>query len=91
MIARLRFIRRAKEVGFSLQEITELLALRVDPMTTSAQVREQAQSKVVDIQSKIRDLQEIGKALDKLVASCCGEGPASECPILEALQDEGED
>ncbi|MFQ5740198.1 MAG: heavy metal-responsive transcriptional regulator [Acidobacteriota bacterium] len=90
VIARLRFVRRAKELGFSLQEIKELLALRVAPTTTTAQVREQAQVKVADIQSKIRDLQKIKRALDKLVTACCGAGPASECPILEALEGEEE-
>lgn len=90
VVGRLRFIRRAKELGFSLREIKELLALRVDPKTSSAEVRKQAELKVADIESKIRDLQSIMQALDKLLAACCGEGRASECPILEALEGEGE-
>src|SRR5262245_11414989 len=54
-VARLRFIRRAKELGFSLKEIAELLALRADPATTRADVRRRAETKVADIEAKVRD------------------------------------
>ncbi len=85
VIFRLRFIRRAKELGFTLKEIRELIALRSDSSATRADVRQQAQAKIADIEAKIRDLQRMKEALVKLTASCRGHGPASGCPILEAL------
>jgi MerR family mercuric resistance operon transcriptional regulator len=88
VVARLRFIRRAKELGFSLKEIKELLALRVDPDTTCAEVRRRAEGKVIDVEGKIVALQKIKKALKKLTAACSGRGPTSECPILDALDTE---
>jgi Cu(I)-responsive transcriptional regulator len=88
-IARLRFIRRAKELGFSLKEIMELLTLRVDPAATRADVRRRAEAKVADIETKIRDLKRMRQALLKLTASCRGDGPVSGCPILEALDRPG--
>src|SRR6266851_2543831 len=84
-VVRLRFIRRAKELGFSLKEIAELIALRFDTTTTCAEVRERAQAKLSDIEAKIRDLQRVKKALLKLTAACKGRGPLEECSILEAL------
>jgi len=91
VVARLRFIRRAKELGFTLKEIAELLALRLDPDTSCAEVRGRAKAKIDDIDAKIRDLQRMRQALDKLVASCRGRGPISVCPILDALDNERED
>jgi MerR family mercuric resistance operon transcriptional regulator len=90
VVARLRFIRRAKELGFSLKEIKELLALRVDPTTTCAEVRSKAAAKIADVEQKIEALQRIRKALVKLTAVCRGRGPTSECPILDALDKEDE-
>ena len=90
----LRFIRRAKTLGFTLKEIAELLALRDAPHATRADVRRQAQSKVADIEAKVRDLQRMRKALMALTATCHGDGPAGGCPILEALarpEDDGPD
>ena len=90
VVARLRFIRRAKELGFSLKEIKELLALRVDPNTTCAEVRKRAQEKVIDVEAKIAALKKIKKALKKLTAACSGRRPTSECPILDALGTQGD-
>jgi MerR family mercuric resistance operon transcriptional regulator len=86
VVARLRFIRRAKELGFSLKEIKELLVLRVDPATSCAEVRKRAESKISDVEEKIEDLQRIKQALKKLTTACSGRGPIGECPILEALE-----
>ena len=88
VVARLRFIRRAKELGFSLKEIGELLALRIEPETTCAEVKRKAQAKLADIESKIGDLQRMQKALLKLAAICKGRGPINACPILDALNTE---
>ncbi len=90
VVARLRFIKGAKELGFSLKEIKELLALRVDPTTTCAEVRSKAQAKIADIEEKIQTLQRMKKALVKVTKQCSGRGPTSECPILEAMEPEGE-
>jgi MerR family mercuric resistance operon transcriptional regulator len=90
VVARLRFIKRAKELGFSLKEIKELLALRVDPDTTCAEVKSRAEAKIADIEEKIQALWRIKKALVKLTKACSGRGPTSECPILDALDKEGE-
>jgi MerR family transcriptional regulator, copper efflux regulator len=85
---RLRFIRRAQDLGFSLKEIRELLALRVSPRTTSAEIRKRAEAKIADIDGKIRSLESMNKTLRKLTKSCAGFGSASECPILESLDRE---
>jgi MerR family mercuric resistance operon transcriptional regulator len=87
-ISRLRFIKRAKHLGFTLKEIKELLDLRVNPTTTCDVVRGRAQIKIADVEAKIRDLEKIKTALTRLSATCHGAGPASECPILEALDRE---
>jgi MerR family mercuric resistance operon transcriptional regulator len=84
-IARIQFIKRAKELGFSLKEILALLSLRVDPHTTCGDVKRRAEVKIADIDQKIKDLQRMRMALATLAAACKGEGPSSACPILEAL------
>jgi MerR family mercuric resistance operon transcriptional regulator len=84
-VARILFIKHAKELGFSLKEILELLSLRVDPNTTCGDVKKRAEVKVADIDEKIRALQKMKRALTKLVTLCRGRGPTSECPILEVL------
>lgn len=84
-VRRVRFIRRAQELGFSLKEIKELLALRIAPGSTRADVRKRAESKIQDIDGKVGHLRAMKKALVQLTDSCCGNGPASDCPILESL------
>src|SRR5213594_3251707 len=84
-VRRVRFIKRAQELGFSLKEIKELLALRIAPGSTRADVRKRADTKMADIEEKIQHLRAMKKALVRLTESCCGSGPASECPILESL------
>lgn len=86
---RLRFIKRAQELGFSLKEVEELLSLRVSPRTTSrARVRQRAEAKIEDITTKIKTLESMKKSLRKLTQACQGCAPASECPILESLDGE---
>lgn len=85
IFARLRFIRRAKELGFSLKEISELLNLQEDPDATRADVKRHAETKLANIEAKILDLQRMRKALNKLVSECPGHGPLPGCPILESL------
>ncbi len=86
-VRRILFIRRAKKLGFSLREIRELLALRIDSAATCEDVRRRAEAKIADIEEKIVTLGGMKKALKNLAAACSGEGPVSECPILEALEE----
>jgi MerR family transcriptional regulator, copper efflux regulator len=86
VVRRIRFIKRAQELGFSLKEITELLSLRVDPQTSCRDVKRRTEAKIGDVDEKLRDLQRIKKALVKLNAACSGSGPTSQCPILDALE-----
>ena len=85
-VARLRMIRQAKELGFSLNEIKELLALRVAPGKSCSDVRARAERKIADIDQRIAALKRMKAALARLAAACAGRGPTSECPILEALE-----
>lgn len=87
-VARVMFIRRAKELGFTLKEITELLELRVDPDKSCAEVRALAKAKIVDVEEKMADLARIKAALEGLAKACRGKGPTSECPILDAIEKE---
>jgi Hg(II)-responsive transcriptional regulator len=84
----IRFITRAQELGFSLREIRELLALQVQPGVTCAEVRDKAEQKAAEVRRKIADLTAFERALQKLTASCSGRGPATDCPILEHLDGE---
>jgi Cu(I)-responsive transcriptional regulator len=85
-LERLRFIRRAQELGFTLAEIAELLALRLDPHTTAADVKARAGAKIEEIDRKIHDLQHIKRALAHLAGGCRGGGASpDDCPLLEAL------
>ncbi len=85
-VIRLRFIKRAQRLGFSLKEIAELLSLRVDPDTSCHDVKQRAEAKLADIEAKILALEQMKKALKKLAASCRGRTATSVCPILEALE-----
>jgi len=86
-IRSVHFIQRSKALGFSLREIKELLSLRVDSKTTCNAVKGRAEAKIVDIEKKIRHLQEMKRALVTLTVACQKKKPTSECPILEALGD----
>lgn len=85
---RLRFIRRAQDLGFSLSEIQEFLSLRVSRGASSALIRSRTEAKLNDIEAKIRSLESMRKTLRKLTKVCTGCEPLSECPILESLDRE---
>lgn len=84
-VRRVRFIKRAQELGFSLREIKDLLALRFDPDTSCADVRKRAETKLADIDRKISDLKRMRKVLARLTTACPGRGNLDGCPILESL------
>lgn len=83
----LRFIRRAKELGFTLPEIGELLSLGRHEAVDCAEVRMRAEAKIADIGGRIAALARMKGALDTLVAACRERGHVGECPILEALEE----
>jgi MerR family mercuric resistance operon transcriptional regulator len=85
VVARLQFILRAKGLGFTLNEIKELLSLRVDPGTSCEDVKARAEVKITDIEYKIGTLRRMRTALRRLTRACCETGVGTECPILEAL------
>lgn len=85
VIERIRFIRQAQELGFSLREIKELLSLRADPAADCSDVRTQAVTKRLEVNRKIAQLQHIRSALDELIASCPGGGALRACTIIDAI------
>lgn len=87
-IMRVRFIREAQALGFSLQEIADLLELRADSSSNCGDVHSRATAKKEEVRSKIEKLKRIEKALDKLIAECPQKGEIGRCPILSALDGE---
>ncbi len=88
VVPRLGFIRRGKELGFTLKEIRELLSLRVDNKASCSAVKGRAQAKIADIEERIRSLQRMRRTLRRLAEACDERRPTSECPILESLDSE---
>jgi len=83
--ARLRFIRRAQALGFSLEEVAELLALSDNPRARARDVKRVTQAKIADITQRIDALERMKQGLATLEAHCSGHGHTGECPILAAL------
>lgn len=86
-VDRIRFIKRAQELGFTLEEANELLQLRVTPDADRADVRSVAEDKIDEVEDKMRTLRRIRDSLEELVEACEGHGSTSECPILHALEE----
>lgn len=85
-VLQLMFIQQAKELGFSLNEIGELLSLRADSKSECGDVKQLARKKLDDIDIKIKMLNRMRRSLKKLVEQCPGQGSSKECPILDALE-----
>ena len=85
-LRRLRFIKHAQTLGFTLKEIEELLALRLDSENQCADVRRRAEAKVRGIEERIRHLHDIKKAIKGLIDICRDRGSANECPLVELLE-----
>ncbi len=85
-VSRVRFIKRAQELGFTLKEVRELLSFRASPRASCRDVKEKAGIRMEDIDRKIEDLRRMKRALSKLMAACEGRGSVSECPILDAME-----
>ena len=84
-VHRVRFIKRAQELGFSLAEIRDLLSIQIDPKKECSDVKRLAKAKMADIDEKIRTLEAMKRVLGGLTKLCPGQGPSSECPILESI------
>jgi MerR family copper efflux transcriptional regulator len=85
-VARLRFIRRAQALGFTLKEVKELLALSAQ--RDVGRVKRSAQAKLRDVETRIADLVRVRDGLALLIDACPGHGRAADCPILRALTQE---
>ncbi len=85
-LKRLRFIRRAKALGFSLDDVRTLLSLSEEP--DIAEVKRAAQRKLGDIERRIAELERIRAGLNTLIEACPGHGRSEACPILNALTQE---
>jgi len=85
MVHRIRFIRHAKELGFTLREIKELLELRVEPDRKCGDVLELAEAKIADIDGRIRKLRKMRRTLAGLTRDCQRGRPTEQCPILKAM------
>ena len=86
-LRRLRFIRRAKALGFSLADIRALLSLSDE--RNVAKVKRAAEARLADVEQRLAELERIRNGLQALVAACPGHGRAEACPILNALNEEG--
>lgn len=84
-VERIRFIREAQRLGFTLREVRELLELRADPGADAADVRARASAKLCDVADKIARLEQIKAALHSLIAACPGRGALGGCSIMGAL------
>ncbi|HUS07547.1 MAG TPA: heavy metal-responsive transcriptional regulator [Bryobacteraceae bacterium] len=84
-VRRLHFIKRAQDLGFTLAEIKELLALRIDRKRNSTEVRTLAQAKIANIEEKIHTLNKMKRVLSDLTERCSGCAPSEECPILRSI------
>lgn len=87
-ITRIRFIKRAQELGFSLREVHELLNLRAEGPEACPDVQARAESKISDIENKIETLEQMRRVLRRLIEECSHHAPEDECPVLEALEGE---
>lgn len=88
VIAQLHFIKRAKNMGFTLKEIGELLAIKHTKHNTCEEVRAEAQEKLKAVEAKLAELRRLEKALRVLIKTCDNNRNNHEsCPLLDALED----
>lgn len=85
-VERLKFILRAKSLGFTLTEIREILELRTAPARDCSAVLAKAEDKLADVEAKIAHLEDMRMALQSLVRSCGGANTVEECHILNIMQ-----
>jgi MerR family copper efflux transcriptional regulator len=90
-VERLRFIRHAQDLGFSLKEVGELLDLQDDPTRTRLEVRQIIDHKLADLDLRIAELRRMQAALLAMRGTCHGDGSTADCAILHAMRDGPED
>ena len=83
-VSRLRFVLRARELGFSLDDVRGLLTLVDGGTQTCAEVKERTEAHLANVRAKIRDLKRIERVLAKTSARCSGTA-VPDCPVLDAL------
>jgi Hg(II)-responsive transcriptional regulator len=83
---RLRFIKNAQALGFTLHEIAELLDLRVSSNARCGDVQRKAEAKLQHVEDKVRDLQSLASALRRLIRDCRAGQSTDRCPILQSLE-----
>lgn len=85
--SRIRFIKRAQELGFTLREVKELLDLNASPRATCADMSKKAEAKIAEVEAKIKDLQRMKRSLKEL-AEACGESrkAVAQCRILDCFE-----
>jgi MerR family transcriptional regulator, copper efflux regulator len=86
-VRRIRFIRKAKDLGFTLSDTKELLELRVTATSSCDDVAERARQKITAVEDRIRELNRVRRILHDLVEACATRAETAECPILEVLDD----
>lgn len=89
-VNQLRFIKRAQQLGFSLEEIKELLSLRVENPNACLQVKERAELKLQEVEEKLSLLQQMQITLTNLIHNCEQKQVTEPCPILDVLSTQGE-
>ena len=87
-VSRLRFVRRAKALGFTLEEIRELLDLSQSRNDDMGVLKAAASAKLTDVEARIDELSRIRDGLRTLVDACPGHGALQQCPILHALDED---
>lgn len=87
-VLRLRFVRRAKALGFTLEEISELLALSSHREDDMGSLKAAAEQKLAGVEAKLAELTRIRDGLRTLITACPGHGALGACPILQALNED---
>ncbi|MEK6618548.1 MAG: heavy metal-responsive transcriptional regulator, partial [Nitrospirota bacterium] len=86
-LRRMRFIKNAQALGFTLREIAELLNLRVTSTARCGDVQRRALTKLRQVEDKVRDLRALARGLQGLIQTCRAGQPTDRCPILKSLED----
>lgn len=84
-LRRLQFVRRCRDLGFSLDQILDFLRLSSDNGSSCAKVCRIAELHLKDVEGKLADLKQLASELRRIVSSCSGTRPMGECRIIKAL------
>lgn len=90
-VRRVEFIKRAQALGFTLEEIEHLLALRVTPGPGCTTAEHSARSAIARIDHQLADLRRMRRALARLADACQSQHATDECPLLDAIEPDGDE